>query len=52
MSFSSQRMEDLIDMAEDESRITCEVCGLPGKLNAGGWLEVRCNLCTAGKGRC
>lgn len=39
------RIDGLVEMAERMSAITCEVCGAPGKLNRGGWLEVRCDRC-------
>ena len=38
----ADKVDALIDKAEDKSLETCEVCGEPGELNDGGWLSVRC----------
>lgn len=38
-------VDGLVAMAEAMSRVTCELCGSPGKLNSGGWLSVRCGPC-------
>lgn len=35
----------LINEAEAESEVTCEVCGSPGKLYTDGWYTVRCDKC-------
>ena len=46
LSTETDEMSDLILKAEDESEITCEVCGNPGELkNERYWLSVRCNEC-------
>jgi hypothetical protein len=36
------QIDELIDQAEEESANTCDICGLPGELNGGGWLTTRC----------
>lgn len=43
MAASTQEMEDLIDKAEELSRVTCEQCGAPGKLRGRGWLYTACD---------
>lgn len=46
MSIETDEMSDLIEKAEDETEITCEVCGNPGQMSRNGyWLAVRCNEC-------
>jgi len=37
--------ETAVDAAEAESLVTCEVCGVPGKINDGPWFAVRCPAC-------
>lgn len=40
----SDRADELIDTAEDESAKTCEVCGKPGKIReACRWLQALCS---------
>lgn len=34
---------DMVRQAERESAVTCEVCGKPGKLNNGGWVQTLCD---------
>jgi len=34
-----------INMAENLSYKTCEMCGAPGEVNDGGWRKTRCNNC-------
>ena len=36
-------VEDLVDAAVERSRVTCEVCGAPGRMRGGGWYAVRCD---------
>ena len=43
MDASNQEMEDLIDKAEELSRITCEECGAPGRLRGKHWLYTACD---------
>ena len=42
MSVSSSEMDWLISLAENESAVTCEVCGKPGNLNNGPWYSTLC----------
>jgi hypothetical protein len=35
----------VIDMAEQMSSVTCEVCGAPGKATSGGWIRTLCDAC-------
>jgi len=39
----SDEMFKLIDDAERDSKTTCEVCGVPGKLRIDGWMKVLCD---------
>lgn len=39
----SREQEALIDMAEELSERTCEVCGARGKLRQFGWLQTLCD---------
>ena len=42
----SDRTFDLCQKAEEESEITCEVCGKPGKIDCkGGWYKCNCPEC-------
>jgi len=43
MNYSINEMEDLIQIAEDKSAVTCEVCGEPGELRNHGWLFTFCD---------
>jgi hypothetical protein len=36
---------ELIDAAEEQSKVTCELCGAPGTLRGGWWLQTLCNQC-------
>jgi hypothetical protein len=40
-----EEIERLIDAAEIESTLLCEVCGAPGSLMTAGWWSTRCLLC-------
>ncbi len=45
-SGSTEQFENLIREAEDESYITCEICGDPGKLNQDrSWIKTLCPKC-------
>ncbi|WLA63747.1 hypothetical protein [Bradyrhizobium diazoefficiens] len=46
---ASARVEEAIDLAEARSACTCDVCGEPGVLRAGGWLTTRCDLHAEGR---
>lgn len=46
---STDEMEKLIDVAEDESAKTCEECGASGILRSGGWLRTLCDGCAKGR---
>jgi hypothetical protein len=42
----SDRTFDLIQMAEEESETTCELCGKPGEIDVKcGWYKCRCVEC-------
>lgn len=45
MSASTDKMEDMIREAEQESAVTCEECGQPGVCRSGGWLKTLCDKC-------
>jgi len=38
-------VDGAVDMAEKMSAITCEECGMPGKIRRGGWIHVSCDKC-------
>lgn len=38
----TDQMFDRIETAGDESLVTCEECGGPGKQTEGGWIQTRC----------
>ena len=38
-------IEDLIELAEKQSEITCEMCGKLGEMNDGPWFSVKCETC-------
>jgi hypothetical protein len=40
-----QFCEGVIAMAERMSAVTCEHCGLPGKINNNGWITTLCSSC-------
>ena len=42
MTYETDEMSDLIRIAEDESTVTCEICGAPGELRGPGWLYTAC----------
>ena len=37
----------LIQGAEQQTSVTCEICGEPGRLTSEGWSKVRCSDCMA-----
>lgn len=41
----ADEIEKLIRQAENESAITCEDCGNPGKTRPGGWIKTLCDDC-------
>jgi hypothetical protein len=45
MDGSTEEMEALIKLAENESAKTCEICGAPGTLVGKGWYKTRCETC-------
>ena len=45
MMGSLPEIEAAIDVAEERSNRTCEVCGAPGQPNESGWISVRCTTC-------
>jgi hypothetical protein len=45
MSTSTQEMDALIESAQDESGMTCEICGMMGKTRYGGWVSTLCDDC-------
>lgn len=45
-NYSTDEIDDLIEKAEAESLITCELCGQAGSMTKyGGWYRVLCNCC-------
>lgn len=45
MDGSTDEMEALITLAENESVKTCDVCGAPGILVGKSWYSTRCRVC-------
>lgn len=46
MSRTTPKMDDLLELAEDESEMTCDTCGEKGDIiNKYGVLRVSCNDC-------
>jgi tRNA G26 N,N-dimethylase Trm1 len=43
MTHESEEMSKLINLAEQESETTCEVCGNSGKVREGGWIRTLCD---------
>ncbi len=41
----SGRVHDLIQIAEEASKRTCEQCGAPGQARGGGWIKTLCDDC-------
>lgn len=37
-----KEVREMVNRAEHESSVTCEVCGKPGELNMGGWVQTLC----------
>lgn len=46
MTFETEAMSSLIDAAEQESGVTCDVCGQPGVLRGTSWLYTACDAHT------
>ena len=44
----ADKVDALIEVAEERSSRTCETCGEPGECNDSGWLSVRCKSCRSG----
>jgi len=40
-----ERVQDIIESAEEKSYITCEICGEDGKIRGQGWLKTLCESC-------
>lgn len=38
-----KKIDDIVYNAENESYVTCEVCGEEGKPRKGGWIKTLCN---------
>jgi hypothetical protein len=38
-------------MAESMSSVTCEDCGIPGKVRGGGWIRTLCDTCAESRGK-
>lgn len=47
--FTYADVEIEICIAENESYVTCEVCGKPGESNNAGWIKTLCPACRAGR---
>lgn len=43
MNQTTDEIEKRIEQAEEETEVTCETCGEPGKIREGGWISVRCD---------
>jgi hypothetical protein len=43
--------EGIIAMAEQMSSVTCEDCGVPGKVRNGGWIRTLCDTCSERRGK-
>jgi len=43
MGIAHDGIRAAIDRAEQESAVTCETCGKPGKIRSGGWISVLCD---------
>ena len=41
----------VISMAESMSAVTCEECGLPGKVHEGAWIRTQCDKCAESRGK-
>jgi hypothetical protein len=48
-SNSTPEFEAMIEKAEEESFQTCEVCGAPGCVRAGGWILTLCETHAEGR---
>ena len=44
-----EEFQDKIDVAEEQSYHTCDVCGEPGVLRGGGWLRTLCDTHAEGR---
>lgn len=44
-NWSTSKIEDAIIRAEEESSVTCEICGEKGTLRTDGWLSTMCDSC-------
>lgn len=42
-NFSDYYINGMIAMAESMTSVTCQECGVPGKLRGGGWIYVACD---------
>ncbi len=49
MTCSTDEMEKAIDEAEKETETTCELCGNPGVLREGSWLNTLCDADAKGR---
>lgn len=45
ISLSNPEINKLVAAAEQESSITCEECGQPGKRRSKGWIRTLCDPC-------
>lgn len=41
------KVNEIIDEAEQRSYKVCEICGKEGQLRRGGWLQTTCDICQA-----
>jgi len=42
---ASEEIRELVQIATEETRRTCEFCGQPGKLRGGSWIKCMCDSC-------
>lgn len=40
-----KQISHLVDIAENKSNTTCEVCGAAGKIRGGSWIQTLCDEC-------
>lgn len=43
LSSGTDEMHEIANQAENESEVTCETCGEPGKMRGRGWYYTACN---------
>ena len=41
----TKEIRDLVNKAESEALVTCEMCGVPGEQRSRGWIKTLCDWC-------